>query len=98
MPKNSSTFYFALTLFRPCDQYEREGILVYQEIKTRSIERFTFSNISKFSENLQRQEYFRKISWKHSRDGIASQLSLDDVNEKKIKSLDEGSFLEEKNI
>ena len=53
---------------------------------------------SKFSENLQRQEYFRKISWKYSRNRIASQLSLDDINEKQMKSLGEGSFLEKEHL
>ena len=43
-----------------------------------------------FSENLQRQEYFRKISWMNSRNQIVSQLSLDDINEKQMKSLGEG--------
>ena len=47
-----------------------------------------FYRQSKFSENLQRQEYFRKISWKHSWNRIASQLSLDYINENQMKYLD----------
>ena len=36
--------------------------------------------------------------WKHPRNQIASQLSLDDIIEKQQKNLGEGSFLEKEHL
>ena len=91
----------------PDDEQRRNPLLRFpnrsdaQEFKHVLICALHFSNYvrqSKFSGNLQRQEYFRKISWKHSRNRIASQLSLDAIIEKQMKSLGEGSFLEKEHL
>ena len=88
------------TLFRTCDQYEREAILVYQEIKTRSLDRFTFSNVSdgvlEIFKVQQKPPKARKFQEDQLEEFKKSNTitSLDYINEKQMKSLGEGSFLE----
>ena len=75
-------------------------ILVYQEIKTRSIDRFSFSNVSdgvletiKVQRKPPKIRIFQGDQLKEFKK-TNSITSLDDINEKQMKSLGEGSFLE----
>ena len=68
--------------------------------------RFTFSNVSdgvvetiiKVQRKPPKERIFQEDQLETSRYGIASQLSVDNVNEKQMKSLCEGSFLEKEHL
>ena len=75
-------------------------ILVYQEIKTRSLDRFTFSNVSegvieiiKVQRKNPKATIFQEDQLEEFKKSNTI-TSLDDINEKQMKSLGEGSFLE----